>query len=1058
MKQLLQSFFKKNAFFLLGAGWFFTIAFIVDNYWFSSTSARYLRKNIEADIQKQEKDFEALLKNTALMQNLAEQKYSEKELDLLVKKDYGVFLYYLDDFGTIDLQFWNNQLAIPGNDLLLGKEANRMAQLRNGQYEFVRRRLTLANNQKLIAVSLIPVRKEYFIENDNLRREFVNYPQAEKYISITDYSTVYPVRSVTGKVLFYLKPNSVDASDGSNWLTLTLNVIAVLLLLMVVHNVAKYVSDRFGYLHGIFLLIGIIFLLRSLTYFFPHLINVQDFELFDPAIYSSSKVLNSLGDLLINSFLFCWIVLFIRQEAGGKKFFIPVNKILYWTLLLVPILILLATTFVFAGIIKSLISDARISFNVTEFFSLNVYSFVGFIVLAALSLSYFFLSQTIIQLITNFIRVRKYILYIVISVAGLLLLSVVKDYSFVELNIYVLLWLLGYSWFMQQQMYSGWNFRLSISEVLVWLFVFSASISTIIVLANQNIELTLRKRTAEKLSTQSDPSSERLLSIALTYFDNDFLYPNFERFTMQSSNLYLKDSLINKNFSAYISKYDTRIYTFDSSENPRPLYNEDPISYDTLNTIFRIEGRPTNVTDLRYFETSYDKFSYIFRKAVTDTSGKTIGFFFVLSEHKRYKNDALIPELFRPKNDYPPNYTYAVYDRGNLKEYYNEYQFPTRLADSMIPKAEFVQRKQNGYDELWYRDSDKVVVIARKDHYLIEAITLFAYLFSSFLILLALFRVITILIATRLKRQLLRQFFQVNLRSQIHGTFIVITLISFIVIGIATIVFFINRYERNNLERLSKAIQIMNKQVQTEIGRHETFDDLVKLYETGQNEELELMAKRVAEIHGTDINFYDLKGDLVVSSNLFVYNKQILSEKMNPRAFYNLRHKNLVQFINEERIAKVKYQSIYSPVRGDSGVAYAFLNIPSFDSQKELKREISNFLVTIINLNAFIFLIAGAIALVITNRITSSFILIGEKMRDINLGKTNEEIPWNRDDEIGGLVKEYNKMVNKLGDSAAQLAKSEREGAWREMARQVAHEIKNPLTPMKLSIQYLQKA
>src|SRR5439155_3745636 len=84
--------------------------------------------------------------------------------------------------------------------------------------------------------------------------------------------------------------------------------------------------------------------------------------------------------------------------------------------------------------------------------------------------------------------------------------------------------------------------------------------------------------------------------------------------------------------------------------------------------------------------------------------------------------------------------------------------------------------------------------------------------------------------------------------------------------------------------------------------------------------------------------------------------------------------------------------------------------------------------------------------------------IIGEKMREVNLGKLNEEITWKRNDEIGELVKEYNKMVAKLGESAVALAKSEREGAWREMARQVAHEIKNPLTPMKLSIQYLQKA
>jgi two-component system nitrogen regulation sensor histidine kinase NtrY len=115
-------------------------------------------------------------------------------------------------------------------------------------------------------------------------------------------------------------------------------------------------------------------------------------------------------------------------------------------------------------------------------------------------------------------------------------------------------------------------------------------------------------------------------------------------------------------------------------------------------------------------------------------------------------------------------------------------------------------------------------------------------------------------------------------------------------------------------------------------------------------------------------------------------------------------------------------------------------------------------LVTIINLNAFIFLIAGIVALFITNRITRSFSFISDKMKEVNLGSNNEAIDWKRDDEIGQLVKEYNKMVGKLDDSATALAKSEREGAWREMARQVAHEIKNPLTPMKLSLQYLQKA
>ena len=179
---------------------------------------------------------------------------------------------------------------------------------------------------------------------------------------------------------------------------------------------------------------------------------------------------------------------------------------------------------------------------------------------------------------------------------------------------------------------------------------------------------------------------------------------------------------------------------------------------------------------------------------------------------------------------------------------------------------------------------------------------------------------------------------------------------------------------------------------------------------------------------------------------------------MDPLAYYNLHQKNVVEFFNNEQMARISYLSIYCPLRDDRGNAYAYLNIPLFTTGDELKQEISNFLVAIIILNALIYLIAGTIALFLTNRITSSFTLISEKMRQVNLGKTNEQVEWNRDDEIGGLVKEYNKMVKQLEESAAALGKSEREGAWREMARQVAHEIKNPLTPMKLSIQYLQKA
>ena len=139
---------------------------------------------------------------------------------------------------------------------------------------------------------------------------------------------------------------------------------------------------------------------------------------------------------------------------------------------------------------------------------------------------------------------------------------------------------------------------------------------------------------------------------------------------------------------------------------------------------------------------------------------------------------------------------------------------------------------------------------------------------------------------------------------------------------------------------------------------------------------------------------------------------------MEPNAFDKLVYQKEIQFTHDEKVSGFSFLSIYSPIVNKQGEPSAYINIPYLDTQKELNQEISNFLVTLINLNAFIFLIAGAISVLLTNRITSSFSLIADKMKKINLGTTNEKINWNSNDEIGALVNEYNKMVNKLEDSA----------------------------------------
>ncbi|MGN6416590.1 MAG: ATP-binding protein [Pseudobacter sp.] len=1060
MKHLVRNWLTKNLY-LLAAIALFAAALILNKYVIDNTAARYYARVIEKKLHEKEQDFQQLTSDEHLLSSLADHSFTEDTLNKILdtRKRYGIYIFRREAFTEPRLTFWNTQMAIPPA-VHQHRDTTSLIRLNNGVYVHVVKLLRLDDGKSYSVEALIPVLYKYFVENENLRKEFADVPEAVKRVDISTTVTDYPVSDINGNVLFHLQRTSWHQLQHSNW-SIILVAIGVFFLFLYLHQVADRIRDHFGLWYGVIFLAGSVLLLRLGTYYFPDVLDLRQFELFDPAIYGSSFVLSSLGDLLINSLLFTWMVVFINRRFNTGLINPYGVAWKNWLLLCVILTAQVIFTFTFAGIVQSLVADAQISFNVTNFFSLTLYSFIGFIILATLALSYFFLSQILLTVAGRLVGDRNYITFIITGFIGLLLLSFNRNNSIVELNLFVLPWLVVFVWLMQLKIFSGLNLRLNISEVLFWLAIFSSSISAVIIFENRKIEFEQRKRFAEKLTSQADPSGERLLSIAMAYLDNNFLAPNFSRFEDKHSNAMLKDSIVKTNFTAYLNKYDTKVFTFD--KQTEPLFNSEAGSFDTLNTIFRIQGKNTSIPDLKYFERSFDKYSYIFRKEVRDVNDSTVGYFFILSDPKRYKSDALIPELFKQTRELVPEYSnvysYGIYDSLRLVNHYNDYPFPTELQPNQIPRDEFRVASHDDYEELWYRGlPDKIVVIAQKNSSFMEAITLFAYLFSTFLFLLAFYRLVSLLIKSRLKWSTIKQSWQLSIRAQIHSTIISVSLLSFVVIGIATILFFVNRYHRNNQDRLSRAIQIMGNEVKKKIIDHSIFNDGVMLYEPGFNDEMKDLMAEISEIHGTDVNLYDTLGDLKVSSHADIYYRGVLSEKMNPLAFFRLNNLHQVQTVTDEQVGKINYLSIYSPVRDETGNAVAYLNIPSYSTQGELKQEISNFLVTIITLNAFIFLISGAIAVFITNRITSSFTLITQKMRDINLRQVNQEIEWKRNDEIGVLVKEYNKMVQKLEESADALAKSEREGAWRQMARQVAHEIKNPLTPMKLSIQYLQKA
>ncbi|MFT3701088.1 MAG: ATP-binding protein [Agriterribacter sp.] len=1059
MKKFWRDILYNNGYLLIGAAWLFTLSFIFGNYWSYTSSPRGVKKSMEKYIWHNEKDFDGFLKDTALLNRLLNKEETETEIQLITDKDYKVFLYEEKAEGQFDLLFWNTQSILPDEDLVNKDHSGYIISLANGQYEAIRKKIT-AGNKNLVALYLLPIRRQYVLESEYLHNGFVNQPNLESNYTLVFSATDFPIHSSNGATLFYLQPKSFINIGTNDWVTLILRILGALLTLFFLHNVAVAISKTLGAVAGVSFMIVLLIGLRTLSYYYPIPANLRQFELFDPGIYGSSFISPSLGDLLINSLIFFWLVIFARVQIYKRALSLTVYNI-FWkrVLLIVLSLVLLITTFICGHVIRSLVADSQISFDVTNFFTLNAYSVFGFIVLCCVSLSYFIFSQSILKMITALVKRAYYLQIVFIAFLGLLILSVRMNSPYIMFELLMLVWLVFYVYLMNKIELNVIGHNFLVGNALFWLFIFSVSISAIIIFQNRSREIELRKRTAEKLIIQTDPSSERLLNISIQSFSNNFFLNNLGRINDPLNGPRFKDSLVNANFTPYLNKYDTELFFYTVHEQS---LGSNRMSYDEINSIYSVQGKNTKIPGLRYYETAFDRFSYVYLKDIKDSANNTKAHFFMLAKPKRYRSEALYPELFKQAEDYSfeyaPDYAYAIYDSTNLQVYVNDYSFPTSINEKDIPKQEFYERNVNGYSELWYKSGNKLVIITRRSNFIMEAIALFSYLFVAFLLLVALFQVASIIILSGFRVRSLREITEFNIRSQIYGTVIFVSVFSFIVVGGATIVFFTASYNKNNRDKLSKSIQDISKELKNKVSDMRMKDDVVQVYDSAYSKTLKQQITDLAQLHNADVNLYNSDGSLQISSQPFVYNKGVLSRMMEPRAFYNLQRLKKIQYVQEESYGKMKYLSIYVPVLSDNQKTVAYLNIPYFNSQSRLKQEIASFLVTIINLNAFIFLLSGIIALFLTNRITGSFTLISAMMKDVNLGKHNAEIVWTKKDEIGGLVKEYNKMVQKLEESAVALAKTEREGAWREMARQVAHEIKNPLTPMKLSIQYLQKA
>ena len=389
----------------------------------------------------------------------------------------------------------------------------------------------------------------------------------------------------------------------------------------------------------------------------------------------------------------------------------------------------------------------------------------------------------------------------------------------------------------------------------------------------------------------------------------------------------------------------------------------------------------------------------------------------------------------------PALYSYAKYKDNKLTLFTGNYPYPT-VFDNMGSEEndgrEWSVARQKEHTHFLNRVSDnEVIIISRPQRNFLVYFTSFSYLF------LILTGILLIFSRSRKKEMFRSNYF----RTRINTILFTSSLLILVSMAVVSILFVYKRNEVNMHNLMSSKISTVQALTESRVRNARTWRDLT-------TPEFGIAMENISNTTKSDITFYTPEGKVFRSTTPEVFEKMILGSRIDQNAYYNICRLNQRYYIHREELSGYHYWALYAPIFNDSQQLIAIVCVPYTDKNYDFRREAFFHASLIINL--FLLLLIASL-LLSTREVNSMFaplVEMGRKMSGADINHL-EYIIYKRQDEISSLVDAYNRMVHDLSESTRKLALAERDKAWSQMARQVAHEIKNPLTPIKLEIQRL---
>lgn len=943
------------------------------------------------------------------------------ELDL-TKSDYQYRI-----FINGELINWSDNQSLPPYSQLRQADSIYYLEHPSGKYLVQRKSHQTQNGDITEFFSMLRLEQNFQIVNRFLK-DLVNPKVFKRTPALIGIKGTYEITSLD-KSLFAFQPSGTAQS--------AIGTISTFLWLLSLPMLIGYLL-HFGYLR------------LSRKYYFPIAtlalvmlrlaLLVVDFpgkwlpiSIFDNQVFNSSTFGMSLGDLFLN-YCFLVVILGIASNQLPSKFWIASRGLRVLTLG-ISVFAAYANVAGFFWLLDELMTHSQIGFDITDSIGFNYERAVAFLLILLASVVYFLINHILARLISTMQSGGGlYLLFQIGALTAFLsIFPAVFPIFLLQFCWYWIMYLADLSLRFQIVKEVALEYVLSIGAMLALIFAFA------VYNFHTSTELESKQKFANKLVLEKDVLGEYYLNEILEEFKSDRTIEgrlNGGIFARQN----IREKIRRQFVSSYFDKYELEIFLFGAAGDQLDAEGD---GYTEFRDRFAKEEYRTDYEGI-YLVDDSENISQRKYACFIPVGGE--GFISLSLNRKRNVPTSVFPELLvesKYEQESTSTFDYTIFREGEVLYGQGRFGHVNYLEASDLEIEKLYEKgiTKGGRHFYGMNTTDgRTIVIVSSSYPNRNWVINFSFLFLLFIVIISIIGLVY---------RLVLNFKTLTLANKIQLYLALGFLIPLFITGFA-LLNTLNESYRDEITRsyLKKSLRISENLV----------DETIRY--VSNESDLNSFANYVGDVSGfvqADLNIYNIDGQLITSSQPGIFRLNLLSDRINPEALAALNHDSQ-NIILDESIGLLDYKTTYTSISGYSdGQIYGIVALPFFDSKNHLRIQQKEVFADLLMIFALIFLFALISGNYILNYLIGPLKIVSDHIKQTNWEEDNQQIDYSSDDEIGVLVKEYNQMLVKLERNKEALARSQKESAWKEIARQVAHEIKNPLTPMRLKIQQLQR-